>query len=116
MMSRTFVVFDDREYDLRFLYYLLSQLNLPSLAKGVKPGLNRNDVYAIDQWLPPLPEQERIVVILDDAFAAIATAAANAEKKRDALAELKQSILHKAFSGELTNRGAEACAGEEAVA
>ncbi|MEE9264595.1 MAG: restriction endonuclease subunit S [Vicinamibacteria bacterium] len=75
-----FVVFDERQYDLRFLYYLLSRLNLPSLAKGVKPGLNRNDVYAIVQWLPPLPEQERIVAILDEAFAAIATATANAEK------------------------------------
>ncbi len=52
--------------------------------------------------LPPFPEQERIVAILDEAFAAIATATANAEKRQNLLAELKQSILHKAFTGELT--------------
>ncbi|MDA8988742.1 restriction endonuclease subunit S [bacterium] len=88
-----FVVFDEDEYDLRFLYYLLSQLNLPSLAKGVKPGLNRNDVYAIEQHFPPLPEQERIVAILDEAFAAIATATANAEKNLANARELFESQL-----------------------
>jgi type I restriction enzyme S subunit len=41
-----FVTFDERQYDLRFLYYLLSTLDLPCLAKGVKPGINRNEVYS----------------------------------------------------------------------
>ena len=88
-----FVVFDDGEYDLRFLYYLLSRLNLPSLAKGVKPGLNRNDVYAIGQWFPLLPEQERIVGILDEAFAAIATATANTEENLANARELFESVI-----------------------
>ncbi len=88
-----FVVFNDSEYDLRFLFYLLSWLNLPSLAKGVKPGLNRNDVYEIDQWFPPLPEQERIVSILDETFAAIATATHNAEKNLANERELYDTFL-----------------------
>lgn len=98
-----FVVFDESKYDLMFLYYMLSRLNLPSLAKGVKPGLNRNDVYAIEQRIPSLPEQKRIVAILDEVFEAIAMATMNAEKKLSHLVELKQSILQKAFTGELTN-------------
>ena len=97
-----FVVFDEDEYDLRFLYYLLSRLNLPSLAKGVKPGINRNDVYAIEQHFPPLPEQERIVAILDKASANSATLTQIGEQKLAHLANLKQSLLHKAFTGELT--------------
>ena len=56
-----FVTFNKKEYDLIFLYYLLLNLNLPQLAKGIKPGLNRNDVYLIPTPLPPLTEQNRIV-------------------------------------------------------
>ena len=48
-------------YDIRFLYLMLSVLDLPNLAKGVKPGLNRNDVYDLVGVLPPLAEQHRIV-------------------------------------------------------
>ncbi len=92
-----FVVFEESEYDLRFLYYLLSRLDLPSLAKGVKPGLNRNDVYAIKQYFPPLSEQQRIGTILDEAFSAIATAAANTEKNLANARELFDSALNRVF-------------------
>lgn len=49
--------------------------------------------------LPPLPEQERIVAILDEAFAAIETATANAEKNIENARELFESQLERAFSG-----------------
>ena len=42
-----FVTFDEEKYEMKFLYYLLQTLNLPSMARGVKPGINRNDVYAL---------------------------------------------------------------------
>jgi type I restriction enzyme S subunit len=51
--------------------------------------------------LPPLPEQHRIVGLLDEAFAGIATAEAQAQQKLAALDALKQSLLHQAFSGTL---------------
>ncbi|MFB1508981.1 MAG: restriction endonuclease subunit S [Thiocapsa sp. C3-sup] len=72
-----FVTFDEHQYDLRFIFYLLTTLELPKLAKGVKPGINRNEVYAQTTKVPPLPEQQRIVRILDLAFEGIATAKAN---------------------------------------
>lgn len=75
-----FVNFDRRQHDLKFLYYLLDCIDLRSLAKGVKPGLNRNEAYDTPVSLPPLEDQRRIVAVLDEAFAAIATATANAEK------------------------------------
>jgi type I restriction enzyme S subunit len=75
-----FVTFDEQQYDLRFLYYLLTTLDLPKLAKGVKPGINRNEVYSQRTKVPSLPEQQRIVGVLNGAFEAIATAKANAEK------------------------------------
>ncbi len=47
--------------------------------------------------LPPLPVQERIVAILDEAIAAIATATANAEKSLANARELYRSILRVCF-------------------
>jgi len=75
-----FTVFDQRKYNRKFLFYLLSQLQLQKLARGVKPGINRNDVYSIEADFPPLPEQQRIVEILDQSFAAIDQAIEYTEK------------------------------------
>jgi len=88
-----FVTFDDKKYDLQFLYYLLSKLELTKLAKGVKPGINRNDVYSIEVVIPPLPEQQRIVSVLDEAFASIAQAKSNAERNLVNARELFDSVL-----------------------
>lgn len=60
----------------RFFYYQLQTTELPSL------GYSRH--YRLLKELsihyPPIPEQQRIVGILDEAFAGLATAKANAEK------------------------------------
>lgn len=93
-----FVTFNDRNYDLQFLYYLLVKLELPKLAKGVKPGINRNEVYSLSVNIPPLPEQQRIVAILDEAFEAIAAARANAEQNRQNARALFESYLQSVFS------------------
>jgi type I restriction enzyme S subunit len=90
--------FNRQKYDLRFIYYLLITLNLPDLAKGVKPGINRNEVYALSTLVPPLPEQRRIVAILDEAFEGIATAKANAEKNLQNAREVFEGHLNAVFS------------------
>ncbi len=99
-----FVVFDDHKYDLKFLFFCLQCLNLTSLAKGVKPGINRNDVYALEAVFPPLPEQKSIVAILDEAFAEIAAAVANTEKNLANARELFEGVLESAFNGKLTSK------------
>lgn len=93
-----FVTFDEKQNDLRFLFYLLATLGLPSLARGVKPGLNRNEVYSLVVKTPLLPEQQRIVTILDDAFEGIATAKANAEKNLQNARAVFESRLDEVFS------------------
>ena len=93
-----FVEFDRQQYDLQFLYYLLVTLDLPSLAKGVKPGINRNEVYALPVSLPPLPEQQRIVTLLDEAFDGIATAKTNAEKNLQNARAIFESHLQSVFT------------------
>jgi type I restriction enzyme S subunit len=92
-----FVEFDRAKYELQYLYFLLLTLNLPSMAKGVKPGINRNDVYDITVITTDIEEQRRIVTLLDVAFADIATAKANAEKNLQNARELFASHLKSLF-------------------
>ncbi len=67
-----YIVHDEAQADLRFLYWQMKTLDLPSFAKGVKPGLNRNEVYNLEVVLPPKAEQRRIVALLDEATQHIA--------------------------------------------
>lgn len=92
-----FVVFDDKEYDLYFLYYLLDILNIPKLAKGVKPGINRNDVYSLNVKVPEFLEQHRIVKILNVVFEKLIKAKAAGEKNLQNSKELFESYLHSVF-------------------
>ena len=92
-----FATFDEKKYNLMFLFHLLSFLNLPQLAKGVKPGINRNEVYSIEAKFPSLAEQQRIVAILDEVFAAIAKAKANADQNLKNAKELFESYLQAVF-------------------
>ncbi len=93
-----FVTFDEQKHDLRFLYYLLTTLELTTLAKGVKPGINRNEVYSQKTRVPLLPEQQRIVGLLDEAFEGLAAAKANAEKNLHNARALFESHLQSVFT------------------
>ncbi|MDE2888634.1 MAG: restriction endonuclease subunit S [Gemmatimonadota bacterium] len=67
-IDTTYYVVPKISLDMRWTYFMLSHLQLNQLATttGV-PGLNRNDVYNLGIYLPPLAEQRRIVDILDQA-------------------------------------------------
>lgn len=93
-----YTTFNESRYSLKFLYYLLSTLNLPSMARGVKPGINRNDVYALNISVPSLEEQHRIVAILDEAFAGIAAAKANVEANLQNARAVFDSHLQSVFA------------------
>jgi type I restriction enzyme S subunit len=86
-----------------FLAYLLKspvlveQFNTARMGTAVQ-RLNIAHVRALRVPLPPLSEQRRIVGLLDEAFAGLATATANARRKLDLLDELKRVTLHRAFA------------------
>ena len=61
-------------------------------------GFNATKLGALSIPFPSLPEQQRIVSILDDAFAGIATAKANAEKNLQNARALFESHLQAVFS------------------
>ena len=86
----------------QFLLYALTLIDAKDLIQDQSyPSLNLRAIEKIRIQLPPLVEQQRIVRMLDEAFEGIANAKVNAEKKLEALDELKNSLLHRAFSGNL---------------
>ena len=85
-----------------FYNYLLSDefqsrlLNVAS--RSAQDGFSKDDIYNFPVPVPPLPEQQRIVTILDESFAAIATAKANAEKNLLNARALFESHLQSVFT------------------
>lgn len=71
--------------DGRYLFHALTSSKYKAFIEALSDGVNINnlkfdDLRQFSVPVPPLPEQQRIVAILDEAFEAIATAKANAEK------------------------------------
>lgn len=87
---------------LRWLYWLLSSLNLKSLdaATGV-PGLNRNDVYTVGVYRPESAEQSRIARVLDALDEAIAKTEAMIAK----LKHVRSGLLHDLLTRGLDEHG-----------
>jgi type I restriction enzyme S subunit len=66
-------------------------------ASATMQKINKSIVQELPVPVPPLPEQERIVAILDEAFEGIATATAHAERNLHNARELFQSVLQSTF-------------------
>ena len=96
-----YVVHDRAVTDLVFLHTLLKKCDLPRLAKGVKPGINRNEVYELECLLPSLAEQQQIVARLGEVDSVCAEVSENIERRKAKAGELRQSVLAAAFRGDL---------------
>jgi type I restriction enzyme S subunit len=89
--------------DPGYLYHVLSSdlvfSQFDRLASGsTVRNLNIELAKSVEIPYPPLPEQQRIVTILDQAFAGIATAKANAEKNLRNARALFESHLQSVFT------------------
>jgi type I restriction enzyme, S subunit len=95
--------------DRNFLFHLLMSRHFTEYAiagsdRAGMPKVNRDHLFRYRTWLPGVEEQRRLASKLDE----ISTAAGDLEdiyqEKLTGLAELKKSILQKAFSGELATQ------------
>lgn len=92
-------VYDPLELDFRFLHKFLHWTYVSGITEGMQShstgirNLDGNAYKAIQISFPTLPEQQRIVAILDEAFEGIATARANAEQNLKNARELFESHL-----------------------
>jgi len=98
------IVADKTQIDPRFLLYFLTTISAQDMIQDhAYPSLNLPCIAGIRVLVPPLPEQQRIVGILDEAFEGIATAKANAEKNLHNARAIFESHLQSVF----TQRGEE---------
>jgi len=82
----------------KFVEIYLNSIKLDDFVTGMaQPKLNQGMLNKISIPLPALPEQQNIVSILDEAFAAIAKAKANAEQNLKNVKELFESYLKGVF-------------------
>ena len=91
----------NKEIDHKFLFYYLESIVklLNELGSGATfKELSSGKLKEIPIPIAPLPEQRRIVAILDKAFEGIATAKANIEKNLQNAREIFESHLNAVFS------------------
>ncbi len=82
-----------------WLIYHLNHSDLNEFVSGLTvPKLNQGSLREIPVPVPPLPEQLRIVALLDEAFAGLATAKANAERNLQNARAIFESHLQAVFS------------------
>lgn len=86
---------------VRFLFWWLKTMADTIIAEGTGAtvqGVKLPFIKSLQIPLPPLPEQRRIVALLDEAFAGLAVAQANAEKNLQNARALFESHLNDVFS------------------
>jgi type I restriction enzyme, S subunit len=99
--NQTFIgLVPSEKIDSLYLYYLMGSKSkmLNNLATGATiKYLSKNKFQELEIPIPSLKEQQRIVSILDKAFAALAIAKANAEQNLKNAKELFESYLQGVF-------------------
>jgi len=103
--SSEYIVFrPNPAVDKEWLYYFLSRQSFRDEGAARMSGavghkrVSKEFIESYPVPVPPLPEQHRIVAILDEAFDGIATAKANAEKNLQNARALFESHLQSVFT------------------
>ena len=92
----------DIQYAYKYLIHFHKYFEQVAVGATVK-SLRLRHFQELPTPLPPLPEQQRIVAILNEAFAAIAKAKANAEQNLKNAKELFESYLQGVFENKGKN-------------
>jgi type I restriction enzyme S subunit len=95
--------------DLRFAYFRLLHERLGRLDQSTAvPSLSRNNYSPRPLALPPLKEQHRIAIKIDELFGEIEAGEQELERARDGLTAYRRAVLKAAVTGELTRDWREA--------
>jgi type I restriction enzyme, S subunit len=104
-LNQRICVIRSKCFDTRFLYYQLNRNKyFLSFNNGEnQSNLRKDDILNCELLVPPLPEQQRIVAILDEAFTAIDKAKANAQQNLKNAKEIFESYLQGVFENKEGN-------------
>lgn len=91
---------DDSKIDLNFLYYAVLGMDFDNTGTSI-PQLTVPNFRETKLHLPPISQQRTIVAKLDELNEETQRLEALYKCRLEALDELKQSLLHQAFSGKL---------------
>jgi type I restriction enzyme S subunit len=92
-------------YLLRLMQSPHTQKMMLDISKGAaQPNIAPKDVHSLSVLIPPLAEQERIVEILEEQFSKLDKALEVANQLEARIASERRSLLHAAFTGELTSQ------------
>ena len=98
----TLWVKDFKGNDPRFVYHFFTSLDVTGFDSGTaNPALNRNQIHPLPVCWPPTAKQQELVTQLDALAGETQRLTRLYEQKQAALAALKKSLLHQAFTGEL---------------
>ena len=101
-------IFSENVLYRRYVYWMLQsesfQAPLFEISRTAQAGFNKNDLATFKMPLPPLAEQRRIVDRIESLFAKLDEAKEKAQAVVDSFETRKAAILHKAFTGELTEQ------------
>ncbi len=91
----------------RYVYWLMTSSyvvdGLNQFMKGDNsPSIRSSDIDDFPFPIPPLPEQQRIVTRIESLFAKLDEAQEKVQAALDSFEPRKAAVLHRAFSGELT--------------
>lgn len=107
-MGSTFRILNiSKQFDEMYIRYFIDifreELKKNKIGSAI-PHLNKELFYGLQFPLPPLPEQHRIVERIESLFSKLDEAKEKAQEVIESFETRKAAILHKAFSGELTEK------------
>lgn len=95
--------FINRKYSYYFLQTSYYWNYITEVSAGIaQPGCNAKKLGKLPFPLPPLPEQQRIVTLIESLFADLDAAKEKLQAVLDGFAMRRAALLHQAFTGELT--------------
>ncbi len=101
-IDTTYYVKSVSNFNIKFLYYQLSYINLKVVEKSTAiPGLSRDDIYGRRIILPPLEVQQQIVEIIEALFSELDAGRGQLETAKEQLKTYRQAVLKYAFEGGL---------------
>jgi restriction endonuclease S subunit len=95
------------QLDRNYLFYLLlspefTEYAISGSARAGMPKVNRDHLFAFHVHLPSIAKQRQFAGKLDNLYKETQRLESIYQKKLTALEELKKSLLHQAFTGQLT--------------